>query len=82
MCKDLQPILTYYPGLDNFDNRTSLFYSINSVDETKFVSNAAEVTEIAWIPIEKCLRMVRSGEILDALTVSGLLGYQCFSQVA
>jgi ADP-ribose pyrophosphatase len=26
-CSDLKPLVAYYPGLDNFNNRTTLFYS-------------------------------------------------------
>lgn len=75
-CRGLQRLVEYYPGLDNFNNRTTLFLS----DETRilrpFESDAAEVTEIAWMPLPEALAMVRSGGILDALTVTGLLAYR------
>src|SRR4030095_3569546 len=76
LCKNLKPLVVYYPGLDNFDNRTSLFYSETVTDDLPFAANKAEVTEIAWLPLQKCLEMVFSGEILDAMTVAGLLAYQ------
>jgi 8-oxo-dGTP pyrophosphatase MutT (NUDIX family) len=75
-CFNLKLLVVYYPGLDNFNNRTTLFYS-EGIDETaQFVPDETEVTEIAWMPLGKCLDMVFKGEILDALTVSGLLAYQ------
>ena len=41
--------------------------------ETPFVPDMAEVVEIRWIALEECLEMVFRREILDALTVAGLL---------
>jgi len=74
-CGELRPLVVYYPGLDNINNRTSLFYSERTEAVTPFVPNDAEVVEIRWMPLEQCLDMVFRGEILDALTVSGLLAY-------
>ena len=75
-CRNLKPLVVYYPGLDNFNNRTTLLYSEEVEAAAPFVADEAEVTEIAWIPLAKCLDMVFKGEILDALTVTGLLAYQ------
>ena len=72
-CEGLVPLVTYYPGLDNFNNRTTLFRSAQVEVVAPFVPNEAEVVEIRWIPLEECLGMVFSGAILDALTVAGLL---------
>lgn len=74
-CDALAPLVVYYPGLDNFDNRTSLFYSERTEVVAPFVPDDSEVVEIRWIPLEQCLEMVFRGEILDALTVAGLLAY-------
>lgn len=74
-CSELKPLAVYYPGLDNFDNRTTLFCSEKVETVKPFVPDDAEVVEIRWIPIETCLDMIFRGEILDALTVIGLLGY-------
>jgi len=72
-CGGLRLLVTYYPGLDNFDNRTTLFRSDEIEVVAPFVANEAEVVEIRWIPLQECLDMVFSGAILDALTVTGLL---------
>lgn len=78
-CRKLKPLVVYYPGLDNFDNRTTLLYSADVEVTSAFVADAREVTEIAWVPLDDCIEMVRKGEILDALTVTGLLAYQCLA---
>jgi 8-oxo-dGTP pyrophosphatase MutT (NUDIX family) len=75
-CTDLKPLVVYYPGLDNFNNRTSLFYSERAEVVRAFVPDASEVVEIRWVELNSCLDMVFHGEILDALTVAGLLAYQ------
>lgn len=75
-CIDLKPLVVYYPGLDNFDNRTTLFCSEKVEVAAPFVADDSEVVEISWIPVKTCLDMTFRGEILDALTVAGLLAYQ------
>lgn len=75
-CSELKPLVVYYPGLDNFDNRTTLFCSEKVEVAAPFVADDAEVVEIRWIPVETCLDMIFRGEILDALTVAGLFAYQ------
>ena len=72
-CSAPELLVEYYPGLDNFNNRTSVFYSEQVKLETPFVPDMAEVVEIRWIALEECLNMVFRREILDALTVAGLL---------
>jgi 8-oxo-dGTP pyrophosphatase MutT (NUDIX family) len=78
-CAELLPLVVYYPGLDNLNNRTSLFYSERTDVVAPFVPNDAEVVEILWLPLDQCLEMVFRGEILDALTVTGLLAYHAKS---
>jgi ADP-ribose pyrophosphatase len=74
-CSDLKPLVDYYPGLDNFNNRTTLFYSETTEAIVPFRSNPSEVVEIAWIELRECIERVYQGEFLDALTVTGLLAY-------
>ena len=73
--RSLQRLIVYYPGLDNVDNRTTVFYSEDAEIAGPFKRNPAEVSGIAWVPFEKCLEMVFNQEILDAMTVAGLLAY-------
>lgn len=72
-CAGLRKLVEYYPGLDNFNNRTTLFVSEQARVRTEFQSVPSEVVEIRWFSLEVALGMVASGEILDALTVTGIL---------
>src|SRR5258706_10702558 len=81
-CTGLKKLVAYYPGLDNVENRTTLLYTEEAQPPARFVSNAAEVEEIAWIPFDECLRMVFAEKILDALTVVGILSYAARRTVA
>jgi ADP-ribose pyrophosphatase len=78
-CQGLRKLVEYYPGLDNFDNRTTLFVSDTTRDARQFTPTESEVVEIRWTPVQEALHMVLSGQILDALTVTGLLAYQATS---
>lgn len=72
-CGELEPLVQYYPGLDNVDNHTSIFLARRAEAVAPFKANPREVLEIAWVPIKDCVRMVSQGEILDALSVTGVL---------
>jgi len=73
--EDLRLLLVYYPGLDNVDNRTSIYLSERMLPVRPFAGNPAEVSEIGWFTLDECLGMVSSQKILDAMTVAGLLAY-------
>lgn len=75
ICRDLRPLVVYYPGLDNVDNRTTIWYSENIEPKSPFVRNEEEVREIAWVPLQQCMEMIFKQEILDAMSVTGLLAY-------
>jgi ADP-ribose pyrophosphatase len=72
----LKRLLVYYPGLDNVDNRTSIYISEKLERVRDFHPNPAEVREIGWFGLDRCLKMVFAGEILDAMTVAGILAYR------
>jgi 8-oxo-dGTP pyrophosphatase MutT (NUDIX family) len=73
--RDLELLLVYYPGLDNVDNRTSIYVSKNMQTLKPFVRNPAEINEIGWFTLDDCIAMIVNREILDAMTISGLLAY-------
>jgi 8-oxo-dGTP pyrophosphatase MutT (NUDIX family) len=75
-CRSLERLVEYYPGLDNFNNRTTVFASREIRTVAQFKAVPSEVTEIRWFPLEAALKMVFAGEILDALTVTALLAYK------
>ena len=72
---NLKKLAVYYPGLDNVQNRTTIFWT-NDWDEGKFKADKSEIEEIHWIPLEECMRMIKDEEILDSLTVTGVLAYR------
>lgn len=74
VCGELAPLLLYHPGLDTSYNPTHLFHG-EAVGTTASSQSEHEVHEHVWVPAERCLQMVRSGEIVDALTIVGLLAY-------
>ena len=73
-CVTLEPFLVYYPGLDNVENRTSLFVCHDPEQKDAFLPTR-EVTACEWIPLSRAIEMVFTGEILDAMSVAGLMGY-------
>lgn len=73
--RNLRQLIVYYPGLDNVDNRTTLFYSDEVEVVAPFHKNPSEISDIAWIPFERSLKMIFQQEILDAMTIAGLLAY-------
>ena len=76
--EDLKLLLVYYPGLDNVDNRTSIYLSHRMEAVRPFAGNPAEVSELGWFSLDECLAMVFRQEILDAMTIAGLLAYHHF----
>jgi 8-oxo-dGTP pyrophosphatase MutT (NUDIX family) len=74
-CRNLRQLIVYYPGLDNVDNRTTIFYTEDVEVTNCFVSTTAEVREIVWVPLEKCVEMIFKQGILDAMSIAGLLAY-------
>jgi ADP-ribose pyrophosphatase len=74
-CSGLRKLVEYYPGLDNFNNRTTVFLSADTIAARPFKAVEEEVAEIRWFPIAAVMQMISSGEILDALTITGLLAF-------
>jgi ADP-ribose pyrophosphatase len=73
-CAELQPILVYYPGLDNVQNRTTL-YLAKVMEIAAFQPKASEIVERGWFSPEQALKMVFEGTIQDAMSVAGILSY-------
>ena len=80
-CPDLRRLVEYYPGLDNFDNRTTIFLSEAPRVAREFIPVPSEVVEIRWVPFDEAADMVASGRILDALTVTGILAVRALPPV-
>jgi len=75
VCGSLQPLCRYFPGLDNVDNETHLFYCHEVVEERQFVPSLAEILERRWLPFEQAVDDIAGGRITDAMTVAGISFY-------
>ena len=76
LCRNLKPLVVYYPGLDNVENRTTIWRTDDVEIRRGFVPKAEEVSEVAWVPLARAIDMIFAGEILDGMSVTGLLAYQ------
>lgn len=74
-CANLKPLLEFQPGLDSLYNPTYLFHTdqFTTVREAK---HDGEVKEHLWVPLERCIQMVFSGQIVDSLSIIALLTYR------
>jgi 8-oxo-dGTP pyrophosphatase MutT (NUDIX family) len=68
----ITPLLTYHPSSGSTDQVFHIFYAAGAT-EIGPPTDVNEASEVAWIPLEKASEMVRSGEIGNALTITGLL---------
>lgn len=76
VCRNLKPLVVYYPGLDNVDNRTTIWHTSDVEINAGFTPKVDEVNAVDWIPLSRAIDMIFSGEILDAMSVAGLLAYR------
>ena len=70
-CLNLKPLISYHPGLDIWKNYTCVFYS----EELKEIEKDNSERRV-WIPLERCIEMVFSQQIMDSLSIVALLAYQ------
>lgn len=74
-CQDLQPLITYHPGLDTLYHPTHLFFSTHGAEAGEAFIHKEEVSEKVWMPIAQCRDMIFGGHIADALSIIALLSY-------
>jgi len=74
-CSNLKQLVVYYPGLDNVENRTTLFYTHDVEDTGQFLPDRSEALNVEWVPIQQCVDMILSAEINDAFTIVGMMSY-------
>jgi 8-oxo-dGTP pyrophosphatase MutT (NUDIX family) len=76
-CGRLRPLLRFHPGLDSLYNPSFLFQAdVENAPEGSF--DRAEVETTGWVPFDRCLDMIRKGEIVDSISILGLLSFQAF----
>lgn len=81
-CRGLSPLIDFMPGLDTLNNPSFLFHTAIFDDKSAGAPPSNEVIGSEWLPLERCIDMVRDGEIADSLTVIALLSYSTFVKPA
>lgn len=79
VCSNLKSLVVYYPGLDNVENRTSLFFGEMAQESESFLPDPKEIVEIVWMPIDECLQKIFIGELIDGMTIIGVLAYHALA---
>lgn len=69
-CLNLRPLLSFHPSLDIWKNYTYIFCS----EECHEVSGRNPAQRV-WVPLERCIEMVLKQQIVDALSIIGLLAH-------
>ncbi len=74
-CLDVKPLISYHPSLDIWKNYTRVFWSNKSEEVAGYNDGRME-----WLPLARCLDMIRSGQICDSLSIIALLTYHSFGK--
>lgn len=69
-------ILTYYPGLDNVQNRTTIYLCKNYVQTDSSLQDEDIDNDLKWVPLDQCISLILEGSIQDSLTVTAILAYK------
>ncbi len=80
LCSNLRPLLQYQPGLDTLHNPTHVFHTDCFSEIPEHTADVKEVASTSFLPLERCLAMIGSGEIIDSLSIIALLSYSTFVQ--
>jgi ADP-ribose pyrophosphatase len=78
--ENLKQLFDYNISLDTLHNYTRIFYTSDFKVIEERISNPKEVVEHLWIPLERCLEMITTKEIIDSMTIMGLLYYSLKSK--
>ena len=79
-CARLAPLIRFHVG-DTIENLTHVFHT-RRVVATARRWDAREVEPPAWIPLERCVEMIARGQIMDSLSIIGLLAYRFLGPAA
>lgn len=75
-CQNLRPLLNFHPGLDTLYNPTHLFYTDEFLETSRDDLHTHEVLGHEWVPFARCIGMIFTQQIVDALSIVALLAYQ------
>lgn len=68
-CRNLKPLIEFYPSLDIWKNYTFVF----SASEFETISVPESCT---WISLDQCLDMISRGTICDSLSILAILRFK------
>ena len=71
-CRKLKYLYSYNTALEYINNYNYIFFS-RDINEKKIKKNCQ------WVPLSKCLQMIKSGKISDSLTIVSILMYKNFT---
>ena len=71
-CRKLKYLFSYNTALEYINNYNYIFFS-RDINEKKIKKNCQ------WVPLSKCLQMIKSGKISDSLTIISILMYKNFT---
>lgn len=77
-CEIVAPLLRFHPGLDTLWNPSFLFHARPAGDPARSHSrdDVEQVEHRSWVPLARCLEMIQHGEIVDSISILGLLSFQ------
>lgn len=71
--KEIKPLFTIIPSIGLSNEKIHIFH-VKSVGEQNSQNlQEDELINITWVPMKKSIEMIKSGEISDGKTVSGIL---------
>ena len=82
LCNEIQPLITFEPGLDITKNRTYIFNATNISITGSLDKESHEVDHTEWVPIDQCTQMIFQGDIVDGLSIVAILAYQTNNPVS
>lgn len=75
LCGKFSKLIKYHPSLDVIANPTTVFFTDDILEVKAIKPQMDEVVQVSWLSLAQCLKMIKSGEIADALTLIALLSY-------
>jgi 8-oxo-dGTP pyrophosphatase MutT (NUDIX family) len=74
-CRNLEPLLSFHPGLDTMHNPTFVFHSNQFEETANFQMDSHEVVHREWVPLDECISRIFDNQIVDSLSIVSLLAY-------
>jgi ADP-ribose pyrophosphatase len=72
--RQVRPLVAYIPGTDIIDNPTEICWG--RADHRERRPDTLETGDSRWVALRTCLKWVREGRLVDAMTITALLAYR------